>query len=120
MKTAIAAALSLMASGTFAAPMSGSSPSGDVLVGDTGMTLYTFAKDAAGTSNCYDDCAAKWPPFLAEDGAKAEGRFSLVERMDAAKQWALDGMPLYYWVNDKAAGDTTGDGVGGAWAVARP
>ncbi len=26
------------------------------------MTLYTFDKDEKGVSNCYDDCAAKWPP----------------------------------------------------------
>jgi predicted lipoprotein with Yx(FWY)xxD motif len=121
MKIAIAAVLSLAASGAFAAPMTGTSAGGDVLAGETGMTLYTFAKDAKGTSNCYDDCAVKWPPFLAKDeDEKAEGKFSIIERTDGTYQWASDGMPLYYWMKDKAAGDTTGDGVGGVWSVARP
>ena len=32
------------------------------------MTLYTFDKDEKGVSNCYDDCAAKWPPLAGEAG----------------------------------------------------
>ena len=36
---------------------------GKVLVSaKTGMTLYTFRKDAKNTSNCYGDCATAWPP----------------------------------------------------------
>ncbi|MGN6305865.1 MAG: hypothetical protein ACTHNH_13670, partial [Mesorhizobium sp.] len=27
-----------------------------------GMTLYTYDKDEAGKSNCYDKCATNWPP----------------------------------------------------------
>ena len=30
------------------------------------MTLYTFDKDETGVSNCYDDCAAKWPPLMGD------------------------------------------------------
>jgi predicted lipoprotein with Yx(FWY)xxD motif len=122
MKTAIAVILSLAASGALAAPMSGKSASGEVLTGENGMTLYTFAKDAAGVSNCDGDCAAKWPPFMAteEDEEAAKAPFSVIERSDETYQWAVNGMPLYFWVNDKAAGDTTGDGVGGVWSVARP
>ena len=93
---------------------------GDVLAGDNGMTLYTFRGDTAGVSNCYDKCAANWPPAIAADGAAAEGDFTLVERKDGAKQWAKGGMPLYFWVKDAKEGDTTGDGVGGKWDIARP
>ncbi len=122
MRIAIAAVLSMAATGAFAAPMTGKSTSGDVLTGDNGMTLYTFAKDAAGVSNCDGDCAVKWPPYMAteEDEDVAKAPFSVIERKDETYQWALNGMPLYFWVNDKAAGDTTGDGVGGVWSVARP
>lgn len=122
MKTAIAILLSLAASGAFAAPMTGKSASGEVLTGENGMTLYTFAKDAAGVSNCAGDCAVKWPPFVAteEDEEAAKAPFSVIERSDGTYQWALKGMPLYFWAGDKAAGDTTGDGVGGVWSVARP
>ena len=34
--------------------------------------------------------------------------------------WAYKGAPLYYWVKDTKAGDRTGDGVAGAWKIARP
>ncbi|TGT48046.1 hypothetical protein EN813_051345, partial [Mesorhizobium sp. M00.F.Ca.ET.170.01.1.1] len=37
-----------------------------------GMTLYTFDKDEKGKSNCYDKCAANWPPLKAKASAKAE------------------------------------------------
>ncbi len=35
-------------------------------------------------------------------------------------QVAINGMPLYYYKADSAAGDTTGQGVGGKWFVASP
>jgi predicted lipoprotein with Yx(FWY)xxD motif len=92
---------------------------GEVLTDANGMTLYTFDKDASGTSNCYDACAVKWPPLAAAAGASAEGKYTLVERKDGAKQWAYDGKPLYLWQNDKKSGDVTGDGVGGVWHVAK-
>jgi predicted lipoprotein with Yx(FWY)xxD motif len=86
----------------------------------TGMTVYTFQKDAAGVSNCYDDCAAKWPPFMAGEAAKAEGDLGIIDRTDGTRQWTLKGMPLYFWAGDQAKGDATGDGVGGVWDVVRP
>lgn len=89
-----------------------------VLTGANDMTLYIFDKDSAGVSNCYDDCAAKWPPLFAEDGATPEGEFTLVERTDGTNMWAYKGMPLYFWVDDQAPGDITGDGVGGVWHLA--
>ncbi len=87
---------------------------------DTGMTVYTFRKDAENVSNCYDDCAVKWPPFLAAEGAEPEGALTVIERKDDTYQWALNGKPLYFWAGDTAKGDATGDGVGGVWDVVRP
>jgi predicted lipoprotein with Yx(FWY)xxD motif len=86
----------------------------------TGMTVYTFRKDSAGVSVCYDDCAANWPPFSAAAEAKAEGDLGIIERTDGSRQWTLKGMPLYFWVGDAGKGDATGDGVGGVWDVVRP
>jgi predicted lipoprotein with Yx(FWY)xxD motif len=91
---------------------------GEILTNADGMTLYVFDKDSEGVSNCYDKCAANWPPLLAEAGAMGEDEFTLVERKDGAKQWAYDGKPLYLWVKDEKAGDMTGDGFGGVWHVA--
>lgn len=95
-------------------------PKGQVLVGTHDMTLYTFDNDSAGLSSCYDECAENWPPFIAMKGAKPSGDYSLVKRKDGNEQWAKDGMPLYYWVKDKKAGDVTGDGAYGVWHVAKP
>ena len=93
---------------------------GSVLVDANGMTLYSFDNDVEkGKSNCYDACATKWPPFLAAAGDMADGDYTIIERTDGTKQWAYDGMPLYYWQNDLKAGDTSGDGVGGVWHVVK-
>lgn len=90
----------------------------EVLVGANDMTLYTFDKDAAGVTNCYDKCAENWPPLIADAGAKAEGDFTLVDRTDGSKMWAYKGKPLYFWVKDEKPGDTTGDMVGEVWHTA--
>ncbi|MET3661017.1 COG4315 family predicted lipoprotein [Aquamicrobium ahrensii] len=92
---------------------------GEVLTDGKGMTLYTFDKDAENTSNCYDDCAVKWPPLMAGASATAEAPFTLVTRKDGSRQWAHNGKPLYLWQADKAPGDVTGDGVGGVWHVVK-
>ncbi len=93
---------------------------GDVVTaGDSGLTLYTFRKDAENASNCYDGCAAKWPPFIAAASDVAEGDLGIIERKDGTRQFTLNGQPLYFWVGDRKAGDVTGDGVGGVWDAVR-
>lgn len=89
--------------------------SADVLTDARGMTLYTFDKDAAGASACKGECAVKWPPLLAADGARNNAEFTIVSREDGTRQWAYKGKPLYLWVGDAKPGDTTGDGVNGVW-----
>jgi predicted lipoprotein with Yx(FWY)xxD motif len=89
-----------------------------VLTDAKGMSLYTWDKDEAGVSNCYDKCATNWPPALADASATADGDFTLVDRKDGTKVWAYKGMPLYLWAKDTKPGDTTGDGVGGTWHLA--
>lgn len=91
---------------------------GKVFADTKGMTLYTFDKDKANTSSCYDDCAAKWPALKAAAGAKAAGKWTIVDRKDGSKMWAYDGKPLYTYADDKKPGDVKGDGVGGVWHVA--
>lgn len=113
------AALLMTATAAFAAPPAHFADSGlgRILVGDNGMTLYLWDKDAPGVSNCYDQCAVNWPPLTAAADATAEGDWSIVDRTDGSRVWAYKGMPLYFWVKDTKAGDTTGDGVGGTWHV---
>jgi len=120
---ALAIAISLATTASaFAAPpvKTVESEKGPVLAAANGMTLYTYKDDQKGVSACYDQCAKNWPPFTVEGNAMPEGAYSIVERKDGSKQWAKDGMPLYFWVKDKKMGDITGDGVKGEWDVARP
>jgi predicted lipoprotein with Yx(FWY)xxD motif len=93
-----------------------------VLVGVTGMTLYTFDKDTAGSgkSVCNGPCATNWPPFKAEAGAVPAGDYSIVTRDDGSQQWAYKGKPLYFWIKDQKAGDKTGDGFNKVWQTAKP
>ncbi|TIT79349.1 MAG: hypothetical protein E5W57_07345 [Mesorhizobium sp.] len=84
-----------------------------------GMTLYTYDKDEKGKSNCYDKCAANWPPLKAKASAKAEGEWSVVKRTDGTHMWGYDGKPVYTFVKDKKAGDMAGEGVAGVWHVAK-
>lgn len=92
-----------------------------------GFTLYTFENDRNDTegdgtddSDCNGGCAETWPPLYADRGATPGGPFSLVERDDGTAQWALNGLPLYFYAPDQAPGDTLGEGAGGVWFVARP
>lgn len=93
-----------------------------VLTDSSGMTLYTYDKDQAGSSKsvCNGPCAANWPPLMAKEGAKESGDYSIITRDDGKKQWAYKGKPLYTWVKDQKAGDKTGDGVNNVWHVAKP
>lgn len=118
----ILAVAAVSATSAFAAPMvkTTETSKGQILTDAKDMALYTFDKDSRGMSNCYDTCAANWPPFMAAKGDKASGVYTLVKRTDGSEQWAKDGMPLYYWVNDNKPGDVTGDGVNGVWHVAKP
>jgi predicted lipoprotein with Yx(FWY)xxD motif len=93
---------------------------GPILTTPDGMTLYLFTKDEPGKSNCYDDCAANWPPFDSESTTLPEGtagELTRISRDDGTMQLAYNGWPLYLWVGDKAAGDTTGQNVGEVWFV---
>jgi predicted lipoprotein with Yx(FWY)xxD motif len=95
---------------------------GAYLTDFAGKTLYIFDKDTTGVSNCYNVCAALWPPYTS--GATAEGsmpaNITVIKRTDGSMQFAYKGMPLYYYAKDTKAGDTTGDGVGGTWHLVKP
>ena len=106
--------------------LGGNDELGPFLVDPQGMTLYLFTKDEAGITNCYDKCAENWPPLMLAEGQSLTageglpGELGTTERTDGGMQVTYNGMPLYYWVNDAAPGDTTGHGVGGVWAVVAP
>jgi predicted lipoprotein with Yx(FWY)xxD motif len=91
---------------------------GTFLVGPNGRTLYLFEADKTKKSTCYDQCAVAWPPLLTTGAPKASGavRSSLLgttKRKDGKLQVTYKGHPLYYFIQDKKAGDTKGQGVNG-------
>jgi predicted lipoprotein with Yx(FWY)xxD motif len=93
-----------------------------VLTNPSGMTLYTFDKDVAGSgkSVCNGPCATNWPPVRASGIDMGLGDWSVITRDDGTKQWAYKGKPLYTWAKDAKPGDRTGDGFNNAWRVAKP
>ena len=100
-----------------------SSSVGDIVVDDSGNTLYVFIPDGAGDSTCYDQCAANWPP-VTSDLAAGEGVDSdlvgSTTRTDGTTQITYNGWPLYYFANDAAPGDINGQGANDVWFVVAP
>lgn len=96
--------------------------SGGILTDEAGLTLYVFDNDLTmpGKSVCINACALNWTYLAAKDTDKPQGDHSIIVRDDGQKQWAYKGRPLYRFVNDKKPGDKIGDGMRGAWHVARP
>jgi predicted lipoprotein with Yx(FWY)xxD motif len=98
---------------------------GSVLVNAHGRTLYLFENDKQGKSACYGACAAYWPPLLSTakprpgKGVRAS-LLGLTKRTDGKQQVTYAGHPLYTYVGDTRATQTTGEGLtdfGAAWDV---
>lgn len=80
---------------------------------ERGMTLYTYAKDETGKSNCTGECTKSNPPALVPAYAKPFGVWTVIKRADGARQWARKGMPLYTFVGDTLNGSVGGTVAGG-------
>ncbi len=96
---------------------------GTFLVDEEGRTLYMFTKDSPGTSVCEGDCLAAWPVLEGEVAAGEgvdESLIGTIERSDGSIQASYADWPLYYFAQDQAAGDVTGQGVGEVWYVLSP
>lgn len=95
---------------------------GPILVDGKGMTVYLFVADTGTSSTCYTSCATIWPPVLT-DGAPQAGSgadkslLGTTTRTDGKVEVTYAGHPLYYFVKDKAPGDTTGQGINGFGAL---
>jgi predicted lipoprotein with Yx(FWY)xxD motif len=102
-----------------------SSKFGQILVDGQGKTLYLFQLDKTSSPTCYGSCVALWPPFLTSaapmpgSGIDAT-KLSTTRRTDGTTQVTYAGHPLYEYVGDTKAGDTTGEAInssGGLWYV---
>lgn len=79
------------------------------------MALYTYTEDTPTQSNCIDECAKEWIPLYATKQDKPRGDFSVIQRPNKKKQWALVGKPLYYWTHDTEVGQADGGEVSPQW-----
>ena len=100
---------------------------GTVLVdGKSGLTVYTFTKDVkdSGKSNCTGGCADTWPALTVPAGATPTGGASLTGKLgtltrdDGTLQVTYNGLPLYFFKNDKAPGDA--NGIYEYWEAVKP
>ncbi len=124
MRTRIAAALFLSCATLFTAGAYAQAvkTQDGMLVNSSGMTLYTFDKDVAGSgkSACTEGCAKAWPPVTAAADAKPQGDLTIITRDDGAKQWAYKGKPIYLFAKDTKPGEKMGDNFKDVWHVIKP
>jgi len=100
---------------------------GDMKPEETTASHYRFRlnvePDKNGTSTCYGECAKFWPPLTSSSAAQAgsgvtASMLGTTMRTDGTTQITYAGHPLYYFSEDKSAGDTKGQGLnieGGEW-----
>jgi predicted lipoprotein with Yx(FWY)xxD motif len=123
---AASAGPSAAAGGALTLTVATSATAGKYLAGADGKTLYVFSPDTPNKSACNGSCATNWPPLTVAAGGSvptatgATGTLATFARDDGTMQVSYNGKPLYYFANDKAAGDTNGQGVAGKWTVAAP
>ena len=96
-----------------------------LLTNAQGMTLYYRTTDAPPTTVCSGGCAGAWPPLVMSGSSTPTSATSLSGKLtivsDAnGNQVEYNGHPLYTYSGDTAAGQTTGEGVGGIWHVCTP
>jgi predicted lipoprotein with Yx(FWY)xxD motif len=98
-----------------------------VVAGSNGMTVYTFTKDVAnsGTSACTGGCLTKWPALTIPAGSTPAGGSGVTGKLatitrtdDGTLQVTYNGLPLYFFSGDKAAGDANGIYTG--WVAVKP
>jgi predicted lipoprotein with Yx(FWY)xxD motif len=96
---------------------------GSVLVDSRGRTLYLFEKDRNGLSMCSSACTAYWPPLTSHVAPRAgsgvhKQLLTLGKAHNGVRQVLYAGHPLYTFVGDTHAGQTSGEGLtnfGAGW-----
>jgi predicted lipoprotein with Yx(FWY)xxD motif len=98
-----------------------------LVAGSNGMTVYFFSKDTAnsGKSVCSGQCLITWPALTVPAGSTPSGgdgvggQLGTITRTDnGALQVTYNGLPLYFYEGDKAAGDTNGNYPN--WVLVQP
>ncbi|HZY67869.1 MAG TPA: hypothetical protein VFE52_04750 [Devosia sp.] len=107
---------------------------GEYLVDGSGLSLYLFKADTQGGNGrdavvtCFDDCLLSWPPLLVSEMPVGSGNvrselLGTVTLPDGSIQATYNGWPLYYYIDDYAAGDINGHDIesfGEDWYLLSP
>jgi predicted lipoprotein with Yx(FWY)xxD motif len=97
---------------------------GGHLVAASGKALYTNSVDTASSFGCSGGCLTEWPPVLGTPTAGSgvtQTALGTEARPDGTMQVTYNGKPLYWFADDKSAGDTKGSGLsedGITWTLA--
>lgn len=88
-----------------------------VLVNGAGRTLYHLSADQGTSVACTGSCLTYWPPVLVSAGQTPElatgltGTVAALMRADGTHQVTYNGLTLYTYSGDTAAGQAKGQGV---------
>ena len=101
---------------------------GRTLTDANGRALYLFAADKPNLSTLSAAGRAFWPPFTgaakpAATGGAVAGKIGTVTGGTGVPQVTYNGHPLYYFIGDRSAGQTAGQGLnqfGARWYVLAP
>lgn len=98
---------------------------GDYLTDEAGRVVYVFTDDLPNTSTCTGACLESWPPVLTDGDPIAgngldETMLGAIELADGTMQVTYNEWPLYYYVEDVAAGDMYGQAAELKWYVMSP
>ena len=99
---------------------------GEVVVDAEGMVVYYFTNDEpdSGVSACEGGCLEAWPPVLTDSETPevegVTGEVGTIETPEGEMQVTINGMPIYYFAEDEAPGDTNGQGANEVWYVIAP
>jgi predicted lipoprotein with Yx(FWY)xxD motif len=96
---------------------------GTILADAHGRTLYLFEKDRDGMSMCNTTCVKYWPALTSHGPPRAgkgvrQPLLRLSRAGNGVQQVTYAGHPLYTFVGDKRAGQTSGenlDSFGAEW-----
>lgn len=103
--------------------LGGNDDLGAFLVDPEGRTLYVYANDEPGWSNCTGTCLNNWEVYAVDPdtplvvGPGLDGELGLSERADGTYQVTYNDQPLYYFSLDRNPGDAIGNGAGNVWSV---
>jgi predicted lipoprotein with Yx(FWY)xxD motif len=96
-------------------------------VDSNGKTLYAFAADSPGRSNCTGSCLQYWPAAQASGSIShstdVTAKLATIKRSDGTTQLTVNGWPVYTYAADSGPGQATGQGEnlsGGLWWAVAP